>query len=1057
MGQGTQEWNKRIELWMEELKNQFYEVLEPVEFEGFTTSDALTFDEAMKHSFHPMPVGTKWGRKWEYGWFRTKVRIKEEAEGRRIYLVPGIGGEMLVWVNGKVSCSVDLEHSKILLTTCAKSGEVFEIGMESYAGHGPRLENGGPYPPERIPIPEPPEFQVVVRESHYGSWEETAYGLWLDVFTLYQLWQSLDPKSLRSQKIREGLLEFSKIVDYELPRQERIKTYAVARSVLAPLLACTNGSTMPEYTIFGQSHLDLAWKWPWAETRRKCGRTISTQLALCEEYPEYQFLICQPVILKSIKKDYPELYDRLKERVRKGQFLPEGGLWVEPDTNIPSGESLIRHCLWGKRWFNEEYGYDTKMVWMPDTFGFSGQLPQIFKGAGMHYFASQKIARALRGHDPFPYNIFHWEGIDGTRILTHFFIKNNSRYDPSLLIGRWNNDRVQQENIDTFLFPFGFGDGGGGPTRDMLEVVGRTKDLEGVPRTRMQRPVSFFAELEKRNNIINNYVGEIYLAWHRGSYTAQAKTKKGNRLAEIALHELEFWGSLTGIYDREQIEGLWEKLLFNQFHDILAGTSIARVHQEAEEDFLEVIGKAGKLTKEVLQGIVRPSEKEQEELEGITVFNSLSWDREVIVRLPEGARGALDYRRQPLPVQSREDFCDALVLVPACGYTTIYPCQGVHLVFDQETEASNNPDSKAALYQETQTGVYGVRVTKSSMENDLLRITFDDFGQIISIYDKVAEIEFAEGIANRMCMYQDINIDYDAWELAHYYDELPISLDGPADIEVVSEGLISGSLRITRRLHNSNMIQEIRMTRGSRRVDFWTCIDWQETHKLLKVAFPVQVYTQEAIEEIQFGYVKRPTHKSRTYDGDRFEVCNHRYTALSESNRCFALLNDSKYGISTKGNVLMLSLLRAPVIPDMHADQGLQEFTYSIYADSCSFLDSNIVQQGYELNYPVLVAAGKVGERSYFKLSSTDIILETVKLAEDGSDDMILRLYEAKGGHVTCNLVSLVPFDLATEVDLQEKCIEEGVVTCIQNTSSGKLLRLSFRPFEIKTLRLMQS
>jgi alpha-mannosidase len=1058
MGQRLQEWCRRIELWLEEMPEQFYEELEAVDFEACFTKDMLTFENAMKQSFIPMPQGTKWGRKWEYGWFRAHVCLKKAAEGKKIYLFPETGGESLVWINDQISCAVDREHHGILLTNCGKAGDSYTVVIESYAGHGPRLENGGPYPPERIAVPEPSEYQTAVGTLGYGIWDTDAFELAMDAFTLYKLYQALDTRSLRAQKIREGLKEFTKIVDFELPREDRKIAYKSARKVLRPLLTCVNGSTMPQYTVFGQSHLDLAWKWPWEETRRKCGRTLSTQLALSDEYPEYKFMICEPAILESVKKDYPKLFERIKKKVESVQFLPEGGMWVEPDTNIPSGESLIRQCIWGKRWFKEEMNYDTRMVWLPDCFGFCGQLPQIMIGTGMKYFTSQKIGRAMEGHDVFPYNIFMWEGIDGTRILTHFFYKNNSRYDPMLLINRWYQDRVQQENIDTFLFSFGFGDGGGGPTREMLEIVRRTGNLEGVPRTKMQSPIAFFEDLEQKEITKCRYAGEIYLAWHRGTYTVQAKTKQGNRKAEIALRELEFWGAFAGQYPFLQLKRLWERLLFNQFHDIIAGTSITRVHEEAERDFEKIIEEAQNLCQKALVGIIKSFSCPKKKKDGLCIFNSLSWERFALVKLPMSMRGAMDYRRKPLRVQRVGESCYARLLVPACGFTTIYPFTAdggeekkslpLH---DARMEAAGDGCSEEEGQEVTIVKLAG---SKLRMQNEFLAIEIDNMGQIISIYDKEAGIEYTDGICNRMCMYQDINVDYDAWEIANYFDEMQIPLTSFAEVDIVTCGDLFGIVRVRRKLLQSEMIQEIIMTKGSRRVDFKTIIDWKETHKLLKTAFPVQVHSEEGIEEIQFGYVKRPTHKNRAYDADRFEVCNHRYTALTEQNRCFAILNDCKYGVSTQINEISLSLLRAPLIPDMYADKGRQEFVYSFYADHCNFYESKIIKQGYELNIPVSIAKGEAEEKSLFEISDHSIILETVKLAEDESDDLILRLYETINSHCDCVFKVNIPIKQAAQTNMLEDI--QNIKLLSRSEKGGVKMKLSFHPFEIKTLRLVR-
>jgi alpha-mannosidase len=1038
----AEEWSQRIEIWIEELKQHFYRKLGDITFVGAFTKDYLTYEEAIEREFRPMPPGTPWGGKWEYGWFRTEFALPQAAEGKRIFLRPEVGGEMIIWVNGKIVGSRDLKHQGITLTRKGQAGDRYLIVTESYAGHGPQLEHGGPCPPGRIPVPEPPESQVCVSSSDYGIWNEDAYQLYLDAYTLDRLSKVLDPRSLRGMKVREALERFTEIVDFELPAEESQATFSQAREVLRPLLACTNGSTAPVFTIFGQSHLDLAWKWPWQETKRKCARTIASQLALTEEYENYRFLLCEPPIMENLKQNYPELYSRLKEKVKSGQLLPEGGVYVETDTNLPSGESLIRQCIFGKQWFKDELNYDTRMVWLPDCFGFSAQLPQIFKGCGMRYFATQKLSRALRGGDIFPYNIFMWEGIDGTRILTHFYKKNNARFDPEQLQVRWCEDRVQQNRIDTFLFPFGYGDGGGGPTREMVEIAERCHDLEGVPRTKMESPIVFFERIEQAALPYEVYVGELYLAWHRGAYTSQARTKRGNRKAEISLREAELWTGLctwkTEQADRKQwqqkLHLLWEKLLFNQFHDILPGTSITRVHEEAVQDFNTIVAEATKLRESCQKKLVPNNRKET-----ITIFNSLSWQRSDCIALPNGYVDALDQEGKPMICQSVQDKVFTWVTVPSCGYTSIQL---------QKTKLSGDEGerkSAVVVYQVAKTVI---------MENQYLKLAIEQNGKITSIFDQESGIEFADGLGNEFRMYKDVNIDYDAWELSSFYQDLPVKLADAASIEIVADGPVLGVVRVQHMLHHSLMVQDIVMRRNSRRVDFRTSVDWRETHKLLKVVFPVQVYAAESIQEIQFGYVKRPTHHSRRYDADRYEVCNHQYSALTEPGRTFAVLNDCKYGVSTNKNQIELTLLKAPVIPDMYADKGKQEFTYSFYAIGTGFADSDLVREGYQLNVPLTVVDGGNGLKSFISISASTIILETVKLAEDGSGDLILRLYEAIGSHTSCRIQMKLDIDQILETTMLEKMEDDVQVIGSEKIDGMTKANLTFRPFEIKTLRL---
>lgn len=1018
----SKEWGSRIKSWMLELLNHFYIKLGTIELSGFTTMDFLTYEEALNRHFSPMPQGSKWGAKWEYGWFKGSVKLPDEALGRRIVIMMDTGAEGIVFVNGKNAGSIDRFHDEITISMSGVPGEIYDIIVESYAGHGPRIENIGPTPPGRTAVPEPGRTQATVGESSFGIWDEDAFQLFMDVSTLYKVLISIDKKSLRAQEIYKALCEFTLIVDFEQPYEKRVQGFKLCRKKLKPLLQCVNGSTMPLMYIFGQSHLDLAWLWTLNETKRKAGRTLSTQLALMDEYPDYKFFITQPPLFIMLKEHYPELYKRVLEKVHNGQIMPEGGMWVEPDTNMPSGESLVRQFIYGKRFFMEEFGIDSKLLWLPDTFGFSAALPQIAKGCGIKYFSTQKIVRNYYEGDPFPYNIFMWEGIDGTQILTHIHKKNNSHIDPEMIINRWENDRNQQQDISTFIFPFGFGDGGGGPTRYHIEYARRMKDLEGVPRTKMSHPNEFFEELENRKPPENRYVGELYFQAHRGTYTTQAKTKKGNRKSEIALRECEFWQAVSSkikgtCYPYEELESLWKTVLFNQFHDILAGTSIKRVHEEAEADYETVLKKAGELSRKALSEISGQCGK-------ITVFNSISWDREELIALPEGVKSVKSLEGYILPAQNINGTCHALVKVPACGWTTVEPV--------------NEP---------VENGI-NVRAGKYFLENEFLRVTFNEKGQICSIIDRQTGFETVKGLCNDFRMYRDITSNYDAWDIDSMYEKAPVPLDNNAEIEVLYQGRLQAAIRVRRKLNNSEMTQEITLRSNSRRVDFKTTIDWREDHKLLKVNFPTNIHTNEALHEIQFGYVKRPNHRSRQYDADRFEVCNHKWTAVAEARRGFAILNDCKYGVNVSGGSINLTLLKSPLVPDMTADRGIHEFTYSFYLWNGSFEDSDVIREAYNLNTPVSSADGDAGEMRLFSVDRKDVIIETVKLAEDRSGDVILRLYQSTGATTACSLHTALPVEKAWETNMLEETEKEIEV-------DNRFIRLVFRPFEVKTLRLV--
>jgi alpha-mannosidase len=1014
----TPEWRRRIDNWRNELKNHFYRELGKVPLSGFVTRDQLSVDEACRFGFRPTPPGTEWGAKWEYGWFRGEVVLPEAAEGRRICFMPDVGAEGAVYVNRKPVGSVDLHHRVITLAMSGVPGVRYEVVVEGYAGHGPKVFSTGPTPPGRVTVPEPGPTQAVVGESTFGVWQEEAYQLWLDVETLYEVRDNIDQDSLRVAEIDRGLRDFTVVVDFEVPHEEFLETVGACREMLGPLLDCVNGSTAPTLYAFGHAHIDVAWLWPLAETERKCVRTFSNQLSLMGEYPEYRFLQSQPQLYHMVKTHYPGLYESVKEAVRGGVIVPEGGMWVESDTNIPGGESLVRQFLHGKRFFREEFGVDCELLWLPDVFGYSGSLPQIMRGCGIRYFSSHKIFWTYSGGDPFPYNTFVWEGIDGSEVLVHLHNDYNSHTNPATVIDRWR-ERIQKDGFSTRLFPFGHGDGGGGPTRTHLEFLRRQGDLEGVPRVKIASPIEYFKDQETEGTTAR-YVGELYFQAHRGTYTSQARTKRGNRKSEFALREAEMWATaasaLRGFeFLVEAMDGAWKAVLLNQFHDIIPGSSIHRVYEEAEAAYASVMETARGIVGGATSAITDGSE-------ALTVFNSLSWHRNSIVALPKGSEGVLDDSGEVLPTQRMGDRSWVEVTVPSCGWTTLRP--------GRPHDVENT-----------------LGVTGRVLENECLRLEFNGRGEITSIFDKEAGSELAAGPCNSLRMYRDVPTAWDAWDIDSMYGLSPVALEEPAEIEVVARGPLVVRLRIRRKLNESTMTQEVSLRRGSRRVDFHTVVDWCESHKLLKVNFPVAVHANEAVHEIQFGHIRRPNHMSRPFDADRFEVPAQKWTALMEEGRGCAVLNDCKYGVNVLGNSINLTLLRAPLAPDMTADKGRQEFTYAFYAWNGGFAEIPIVHEAYELNCPVTSAPGAAGTGSLFGVSAPNVIVEAVKPAEDGSGDVIVRMYESKRMATKCILTTSLSFVDAIETNLLEE--NRGEVA-----SGPGMVELEFRPFEVKTIRL---
>ncbi|MCR4586993.1 MAG: alpha-mannosidase, partial [Lachnospiraceae bacterium] len=909
------QWEERLRHFDGAFQNEILMPLGTLRLEGFTTFDPLPAEQAAKQKMEPFEEGKSWGRKWEYAWLRTRLfapkegEIPKEIKEPRLWFRLEAGPEMLVYVGGKEAGSIDKKHFQIMVPAGRIPAEGTEILAEVYAGHGARLENGGIVPRDTEAVPEPPEHQCVIGCSTWGYVDDAMYAAYLDFHILYDLWQNLPEDSLRRMHIGSALQQFTLEADFELDRPDRRASVLKAAELLKPLLAEKNAESVPDYSIIGQSHLDLAWLWTIGETHHKVARTYSNQLALMDRYPEYQFLLCEPIILDWMKEDYPALYERVKEKIAAGQMVPEGAVYVEGDMNLPGGESLVRQFVYGKRWFRKELGVESKLAWMPDTFGYSGALPQIMKGCEVDYFSTQKMTRQDPECDPFPYHNFWWEGLDGTKVLSHMYKECNAKMTPGKLLERWEKDRLKREEMDGFIYPYGYGDGGGGATEEMVEAARRMTDLNGVPRLKRENPVEFFHRLEEKG-CKNTYYGEIYLAWHRGTLTSQARIKRGMRRAEEAVREAEYLAGLLRLEGKEvkqnELEALWKELLLDEFHDILPGTGIAQVVKEAEESLQRIRTGALALAKEEL-----------EQLAGKTaVFNSLPWKRKI---------GELT--------------------LPPCGYVT-------------------GEDAVRAIADIAPTHVKLEELEDGSLEisNMYYIARVSPAGEITSLTDKRTACELADAPLNHFRMYQDINGCYDAWELARMYEDTEKPLKAAKVTEVRD---VCGGYDVIVELQEEHFTlqQEIRFRPETVHIDFHTVVDWHERHRILKVDFPTGIYTRESIAETQYGYLKRPTHRSRAFDKDRYETAHQRYVALTDGENGLAVLNDCKYGYSAKDSCLSLTLLKAPVYPDGHADMGRQEFTYAIMPFLGPIGRSTVLREAWELNLQPLMTE-EAGEKA---------------------------------------------------------------------------------------------
>ena len=1023
------EYRDRLVLWKKALVKDFYHPLARLTFEGFETEADLTPEEAQRGDFRALPPGYRWGRSWSYMWVRAKAVMPEEAAGERIVMDLNLSGEATLFVNGKAFGTrradwIQQQHHFMIdnvLTLCAKPGESFDLLFEVYAGHdypaGGEFALGPVFPGEDEP-PRRTGGRAVMGESSFGIWNEDAYQLWLDVTGLSMIMEQLPEDSLRASEIADGLEAFTRTVDFEQERPGRIADYRRAREMLKPLMAAKNGSTAPHIGAIGNSHLDLAWLWPLRETWKKTARTFAQQLRLLEQYPDYRYLQSQPAAYEMCREHFPELFERIRQAIREGRWIADGAMYVEPDTNMPSGEALVRQLSFGLRYYRDVLGVESRVLWLPDTFGYSAALPQILKKCHVDRLVTQKIFWSYNEGAPFPYHYFTWEGMDGSRVVSFLPTSYTYSMTPQEMSETWKG-RIQKRGLNGFLMPFGYGDGGGGPSREHIEWAEREADWEGLPKVSIESPRAFFDRMEENGAPRDTWTGEMYFTAHRGTYTSQAKIKKNNRKSEFALRDMELWGTIaqlhqTAVYPYERAEKLWKTLLLNQFHDILPGSSIQRVNEEANAAHEDLQRQAADMTAGFQKSLMQADE-------GFTVFNALGFARTEVVRLPEAlCGGAVTAEGKPVPVENGY----GLVTAPAMGWTALCPAE----------RSGAEEHASAAL---TEDGAL--------LKNDRVQIRLNHLGEITSYRDTQGR-EYADAPMNVLHLYKDVPRKFDAWDIDSNYRQQEIALPAQAAMTVLEAQGLTAAVCVKRQIGHSEIRQIIRLNIRERTVRFETEVDWHELHRLLKVEFPVRILAETARHEIQYGFVERPTHRNREEDQDRFEVCNHRYTALCDSGHGCAVYNDCKYGVSVERNRIALTLMRAPGAPEMRADQGKRGMTYAFGTWEAPWGEAPAVREGLRLNVPLTLCPGSAKPFGLFECDRDNVILDTVKPADDQSGDVILRLYESLKQETTFTLHSGVAAGQVWLCDMLE--------TPEKELPGGQAWTLEIRPFEVMTLRL---
>lgn len=973
-------------------------------------------------------------------WFRTSVKVPQEFEGQVLALDiyafeegwDAVNPQFILYVNGEHIQGLDINHREVILTNNAKAGDVYEIDLHSYTGRtwDKRLTLNA----SLVTI------DLAARDLYFN--------LQVPVWSCEKIDED-DKKRIDMLLVLNdaiNLLDLRKVFSKEY--NESIKKANEFLEVEFYEKLCGHEDYVA--TCVGHTHIDVAWWWTVAQTREKVGRSFSTVLKLMDQYPEYIFMSSQPQLYKFIKEDYPDIYEKIKEKVKEGVWEPEGAMWLEADCNVTSGESLIRQILHGKRFFKEEFNVENEVLWLPDVFGYSAALPQILKKSNVNYFMTTKIA--WNQFNKMPYDTFMWKGIDGTEILTHFITTTDPNQDkkchfttyngilhPGSIKGAW--DRYQQKEInDDVLVCYGYGDGGGGVSYEMLETGRRmAKGIPGMPKVKLGNSLDYFKKLEKKvegNKRLPRWVGELYLEYHRGTYTSMARNKRDNRISEQLYESTEKVNSLAMLlgkeYPAENINKNWENILLNQFHDILPGTSIKKVYDVTDEDYKRIIGSG----KEMLaDGINYIAENISLKNKSVVVFNTLGFDRDDIVEFEVPS----DINMPAVLDGNEEIECQLIDDGKAIFFAKGIPANG-HKAFE--------------IIEATKSSSSNLTIEKNYIENKFFDIKINEEGNITSIIDKKSNREvLKEGqTANVLQAFEDKPMDYDNWDIDIYYDEKMWLVNDVQHIEVIERGNVRSTLEIKRNFQDSTIIQKVYIYNDIPRIDFDTNIDWKESQVLLKAAFPVDINSNEATYEIQYGNVKRPTHRNTSWDEARFEVCGHKWVDLSEGNYGVSLMNNSKYGHDILDGVMRLTLLKSGILPNTTSDQEVHNFIYSIYPHTGDYKEAGTVKMAYNLNVPLYSKVEEAHEgsleskSSLVKVDKDNVIIEVIKKAED-SDELVIRMYECHNMRTNVTLEMISEIESVKECNLMETDLSEL-------SKDGNKVSFEMKPFEILTLKV---
>lgn len=1006
-----------------------------------------------------------WGGQDYHGIFAFSVTITEEMKGRIIGFSLDTGADdiwntdnpqIMVYVNGVLTCAMDLNHHEVILSDCAEPGKIYDIRLYAYV-NSPGKSN----------------FLYL----KVFAKEQEAEALYYDMKFPLEAAKQMRPEEEKRRKLLELLNQAGDLLDLRVKKSDKYRASLIAASEWLKENLYEKEWELDGPTVYalGHTHIDVAWKWPLRQTREKAVRSFSTVLYLMKRYPKYRFFLSQPQLYEYVKEDAPEIFEQVKERVKEGRWEADGAMWLESDSNLTSGESLIRQILYGKKFFNEEFGIkEQEILWLPDAFGFLGALPQIMKRSGIRYFLTTKMG--WNDADQQPDDTFLWEGIDGSRVTgLYITTKNyeayperfekpvrevtyNGRQNASQTMGTWQNYRNKELN-DAVLTVYGYGDGGGGPTEGMLEESKRLSyGIPGVPKVKLSGLKEYLQVLDKnlQNKKLNTWYGDLYLEYHRGTFSSIAENKKNNRICEYKNQQAEWLASLLwwmnkknenankNAYPKETLDKAWKLLLLNQFHDILPGSAIAEVYEQSDIDYAKIKAMDEEIISEVLKSL---SSNKSEQKNGICAWNPLGFAAEQVIELDKKKlhECGIDKGCSLTNVTAAQRFKDGTMLV-----TASLPAKGsLYMAASAEKES---------LDKEAKKEHFALR-DENTLETPWYIVSWNELGELTSLYDKEAKREVLEAgtVGNEIVVYEDIPKDYDAWNVESYYSRKHWKMSVKKPCMMTEAGEICAVLHTELSYESSVIEQDIAFFAHTRRIDFKTKIDWKEQQQLVKAEFHLDVMTRTAACEIPYGVMERPTHRNTSWQRAQFEMCAHRFVDLSEPGFGVALLNDGRYGHSIEDSFVSLTLLTSGVFPFPDADKGLHELTYALMPHMGDWREANVVHEAGKLNEkpilsvykPSLLTEEKSSVRyTMCEVSSPNVIVTSVKRAEDESG-LIVRMYESSGirTNVEWNLEGLCP-KYIYECDMMEQKEREVVF-------DGQRAKFEIRPFEIKTFLLV--